>query len=110
MIKSEARGAWSEIQRLLRPYVARRVVSSADVDDILQEIFVRMHRGLPALRDEERFGSWVYSIAHRVILDAGRAQSRDRAVHVAEIPESGAEVDSTDAGAELEEDLGACVA
>lgn len=110
MIKSEARGAWSEIERLLRPYVARRVSSQVDVDDILQEIFVRMHRGLPALRDEERFGSWVYSIAHRVIVDVGRARSREREVQVAEMPESRAEGDSTDAGAELEEDLGACVA
>lgn len=110
MITSEARGAWSEIERRLRPYVARRVSSPADVDDILQEIFVRMHRGLPTLRDEERFGGWVYSIAQRVIADVGKARTRDRVVHVAELPELRAEPDTPDAGAELQEDLGACVA
>lgn len=55
MIASEARGAWSEIEGRLRPYVARRVASADDVDDILQEILVRIHQGLASLRDRERF-------------------------------------------------------
>ena len=41
MIPAEARGAWRDIEARLRPYVARRVASPADVDDIVQEIFVR---------------------------------------------------------------------
>jgi RNA polymerase sigma-70 factor, ECF subfamily len=76
MIASEARGAWDELERRLRPYVARRVASAPDVDDILQEIFVRMQRGLSGLRDDERFGGWVYRIAEHVIIDHGRARAR----------------------------------
>ena len=56
MIASEARGAWRDIERRLRPYVARRVASPDDVDDVLQEILVRIHRGLSTLRDDESFG------------------------------------------------------
>ena len=110
MIAPEARGAWTEIEQRLRPYVARRVPSGADVDDILQEIFVRLHRGLSALRDEERFGGWVYRIAQNVIADTGRARSRDPVVPMAEPPEVRSDAPASDAGAELQSALGECVA
>jgi RNA polymerase sigma-70 factor (ECF subfamily) len=109
MIASDARGAWNELEKRLRPYVARRVASSADVDDILQEIFVRMHRGLASLRDGERFGGWVYRIAQNAIADAGRARARDPVVLVPDVPER-LDEDGTDHDAELQADLGTCVA
>lgn len=108
MIHSEARGAWHEIERRLRPYVARRVASEADVDDILQEVFVRMQRGLASLRDGERFGGWVYRIAQSAIADAGRARGRSPLVLVEQTPD--AAPDGSDEGDALERDLGACVA
>src|SRR6187551_1612600 len=76
MIGSEARGAWKELERHLRPYLARRVASPADIDDLLQDIFVRMQQGLATLRDEERFGGWVYRIAHSAIIDKVRQRAR----------------------------------
>ncbi len=108
MITSEARGAWNEIEQRLRPYVSRRVASAADVDDVLQEIFVRMQRGLAGLRDGERFGGWVYRVAQSAIADAGRARARSPLLAVDKVPET-AHVDPSSAD-ELEADLGACVA
>ncbi len=108
MIASEARGAWSEIEQRLRPYVSRRVASAADVDDVLQEIFVRMQRGLTGLRDGERFGGWVYRIAQNAIADAARARARSPLVSVEEVPETPRpEPPDTE---ELQAALGACVA
>ena len=109
MIPMEARGAWSEIETRLRPYVARRVASPADVDDILQEIFVRMQRGLAELRDGERFGGWVYRIAKHVIVDSARARAREPFLPDAEISDL-SDSDSTDEGDALQSDLGECVA
>jgi RNA polymerase sigma-70 factor (ECF subfamily) len=109
MIAPEARGAWSEIERRLRPFVARRVASVADTDDVLQEIFERMQRGIEGLRDGERFGGWVYRIAESVIADAGRARARDRLVPVERVPET-SDSESADAVAELQAELGECVA
>jgi RNA polymerase sigma-70 factor (ECF subfamily) len=108
MIPTEARGAWSEIENRLRPYVARRVASSADVDDLLQEIFVRMHRGLAELHDGERFGGWVYRIAEHVIIDSARARARDPVMPSAELPD-GSDSESGDDIEALQSDLGECV-
>jgi len=109
MIPTEARGAWSEIENRLRPYVARRVASSADVDDLLQEIFVRMQRGLSELRDGERFGGWIYRIAEHAIIDSARARARDPVVRSTQLPD-GCDTESGDDIEALQSDLGDCVA
>jgi RNA polymerase sigma-70 factor (ECF subfamily) len=75
VIEGASRDAWRELERELRPFVARRV-SPADVDDVVQEIFVRLHRGGDALRDEERFGPWVMRVARNAIHDHHRAHGR----------------------------------
>jgi RNA polymerase sigma-70 factor (ECF subfamily) len=107
MIGTEARGAWKELEGHLRPYLAHRVASPADVDDLLQDIFVRMHQGLASLRDEERFGGWVYRIANSAIVDKAR---RARAHHI-DLPD-GLEpaIVTDDASEELQSNLGECVA
>lgn len=109
MIPSEARGAWNEIEVRLRPYVARRVASAADVDDIVQEIFVRMQRGVAGLRDGERFGGWLYRIAEHAIIDAARARARQPSPR-ADVPEPAAVEAAEGSGEELQEALGECVA
>lgn len=76
MIDATARGAWQELQAKLRPFVARRVRSEADVDDVIQDVFLRIQRGLGALRDEERFGPWVYRVARSAVADHVRDAKR----------------------------------
>jgi RNA polymerase sigma-70 factor (ECF subfamily) len=109
MIAPEARGAWNELEARLRPYVARRVASAAEVDDILQTIFVRMHQGLSGLKDGERFGGWVYRIAEHVIVDSARARAREPLVSVEEVPER-TNPDAADDSEALQAALGECVA
>jgi RNA polymerase sigma-70 factor, ECF subfamily len=109
MIAPEARGAWNEIEARLRPYVARRVASRADVDDVLQEIFIRVHKGLDGLRDGERFGGWVYRIAEHVVVDFARAHAKTadvRPMDDAVAPEPDRSVECQN----LQADLGDCVA
>ncbi|MGF1466426.1 MAG: sigma-70 family RNA polymerase sigma factor [Sandaracinaceae bacterium] len=70
------RRAWRELEARLRPFIARRVRSPADVDDVMQDVFVRLQRGLPSLRDDARFGPWVYRVARSAIVDHARASAR----------------------------------
>ncbi len=67
--------AWEDIATRLRPFVARRV-SPAEIDDVMQDVFVRMQRGLPGLRDAERFTSWLFQIARSSVADHLRVRSR----------------------------------
>jgi RNA polymerase sigma-70 factor, ECF subfamily len=75
MITADARCAHDELSTRLRPFVARRV-SSPDVDDVLQEVFLRLQKGIAGLHDEQRFGPWVYQVARSAIVDHHRARAR----------------------------------
>ncbi len=75
MISNDTRCAHRELEERLRPFVARRVPSS-DVDDVLQDVFLRAQRALPELRDEERFGSWMYRVARSAIAESHKQRAR----------------------------------
>ncbi len=65
---------WQDVAARLRPFIARRV-SPSEIDDVLQDVFLRLQRG-PALRDEERFTSWLFQIARSSIAEHMRARAR----------------------------------
>lgn len=81
MIDADMRCAHRELEARLRPFVARRVSTPADVDDVLQDVFLRMQRSVAELRDEERFGSWVYSVARSAVAEHRRARARHPLAH-----------------------------
>ncbi|HEU4733320.1 MAG TPA: sigma-70 family RNA polymerase sigma factor [Kofleriaceae bacterium] len=62
---------WSDVAARLRPFVARRV-PPGEIDDVVQDVLVRMHRGLPDLRDDDRLSGWMFQVARTAIIDAGR--------------------------------------
>lgn len=66
---------WEDVATRLRPYVARQVPAT-DVDDVLQDVFVRMQRGLGSLRDEERFTSWLFQVARSSVAEHVRGKAR----------------------------------
>lgn len=91
MIDPAARGGWHELESKLRPFIARRVPSQVDVDDVIQDVFLRMQRGLPDLRDEQRFGPWVYQIARSAVVDHRRALARHRVAEGGNLDEAAAD-------------------
>ncbi|HSD89833.1 MAG TPA: sigma factor, partial [Kofleriaceae bacterium] len=66
---------WSDVAARLRPFVAHRVPSS-DIDDVVQDVLVRMHRGLRDLREDDRFSAWMFQVARSAIVDSGRRRGR----------------------------------
>lgn len=106
MIQPEARGAWRELEARLRPYVARRVASAADIDDVLQETFVRVHRGVAELDDDQRFGPWVYRVAASAIADHRRARER----HPLTPGATNGELPAIELDEDIEAEMAGCVA
>jgi RNA polymerase sigma-70 factor, ECF subfamily len=64
---------WQQVHNGLRAFIAKRVSEETEIDDILQEVFLRIHRGLDGLKDPRRIVSWVYQITRHVIIDHYRA-------------------------------------
>ncbi|MET9617666.1 sigma-70 family RNA polymerase sigma factor [Kitasatospora indigofera] len=57
---------------LIYNIVGRALHASADVDDLVQETMLRVVRGLPGLREPERFRSWAVAIAYRQLQEHAR--------------------------------------
>ena len=81
---------WAEFGDRLRAFVARRVGNEADAEDILQDVFLRIHTRLDTLGDERKLTSWVYQITRNAIADHYRgrrpATTLPDSVVVAEAP------------------------
>ncbi|HEY5936525.1 MAG TPA: sigma factor, partial [Kofleriaceae bacterium] len=68
-------GQAADVADRLRPFIARRIPAQ-DVDDVLQETFVRMQRGIANLRDDARMTPWLYQVARSAVADHLRARQR----------------------------------
>lgn len=51
-------------------------MSQDDSEDILQDVFVRIHSKLPTLRNAERLAPWLYKITKNAITDHYRQRQR----------------------------------
>ena len=58
-------------------YVVELVHNEQTALDIVQETFVNAARYLPSLRDDRKFGSWLFSIAHQKCQQHWRKPRRD---------------------------------
>lgn len=75
---TEVQEIWQHIHTGLRSFIAKRVVNEAEADDIAQDVWLKMQRGLDGLKDQSRLISWIYQIARHAIIDHYRAQDRRR--------------------------------
>jgi RNA polymerase sigma-70 factor (ECF subfamily) len=73
---SDLKAVWQEFHQRLRGFIRQRVNNPADVDDILQEVFVRIYQHLTTVRDTERLQSWVFQITRHAIIDHYRKAAR----------------------------------
>ena len=65
---------WGELADSLRGSFRGRSRGAEDVEDLVQETFVRVHASLAELRDSDRLEAWVRRIAEHVWIDARRRE------------------------------------
>jgi RNA polymerase sigma-70 factor (ECF subfamily) len=71
---------WQQLHDSLRAFIAKRIDDQAHVDDILQEVFVRVHRQIDSVNDPHRVVSWIYQITRNAIIDHYRKPGRQREI------------------------------
>jgi RNA polymerase sigma-70 factor (ECF subfamily) len=108
---------WRELHDRLLSFIARRVGTPEDAEDILQEVMLRIHRHHRDLEHADRVGGWVYRIASNAIADHYRKPAHRElpSGHATEVPEqngsSGEEAASAEpTGDELRSELAECLA
>jgi len=56
-------------------FICKSVPDHADASDLCQKVFIKCYRGLKDLKDQQKFKSWLFSIARNQISDHWRSQS-----------------------------------
>ncbi len=60
---------YSDFHSKLRSFTVRRVSDPDTADDILQDVYLKIHTHIDDLRESERLESWVYQITRNAISD-----------------------------------------
>lgn len=82
MVKTQAgdqkayRQLLKEITPLLKSFLWNRVFNKDNIDDVLQDILVGLHKARHTYRPDQPFENWMYGIARHKLIDAIRKQTR----------------------------------
>lgn len=58
----------SDYQKPLYFFIRRMLLNHEDTNDVLQDTFVRVFKGIDKFRGESKLGTWMHSIAYREAL------------------------------------------
>ena len=72
---------WQEYHSRLRAFISSRISDETATDDILQNVFLKMHTGLDSLKDETKLKSWLYQIARNAMIDYFHSQKPTLELH-----------------------------
>ena len=61
-------------KRLVFALIARSVPNAARAEELSQEVFLRVYRGLPYFRGEARLSTWIYRIVSNLVYEERRAE------------------------------------
>ena len=68
---------WEQIHDGLRAFIAKRVRNETETEDLLQEVFLRVHQNVESLQEPERMVSWVFQITRNASLTTTDQRSAD---------------------------------
>jgi RNA polymerase sigma-70 factor, ECF subfamily len=87
---------WEEFSERLRSFIRARVASDADADDLLIDVFIKVHTKIDGLRDDQQMASWLYQVTRNTVIDYYRRRREN--ADLVDLPEpDGPEADAEQA-------------
>lgn len=77
---------WNESRNRIKAFIAKRIKNESDVEDVLQDVFFKIHRKIPELKDPTKLYSWVFQTTRNAIIDYYREQ-KNAANYSEELPD-----------------------
>lgn len=74
---------WFDLKDQLFNFILKRVNSKSISEDILQDVFLKIHMNISKLSEEDKLSSWVYQITRNSIID----YYRKKKISTDQIPE-----------------------
>lgn len=87
----ELEQVWYTFRDPLKTFILRRIHQPHEVEDILQDVFLKIYTKLDDLRDEQKLRPWIYQIARHSVIDFYR---KDKSFE--QLPDEWSESDTPD--------------
>ena len=65
---------WQDFHQKLLAFIIKKVSDKALAEDILQEVFIKVHKNLDTLNELTNLNAWLYQICRNVIIDHYRSK------------------------------------
>jgi RNA polymerase sigma-70 factor (ECF subfamily) len=65
---------WEAFHTPLQQFIRRRVPDDPTAEDLLQEVFLKIHQHIGELKDARQLESWLFRLTRNIIVDYYRAQ------------------------------------
>lgn len=72
---------WEGLKENLYRFILKRVRNEVEAEDILQEVFIKVHLNLHSLTDHSRVQAWAYQITRNQIIDFYKKNSHTTELH-----------------------------
>lgn len=76
---------WNEFSDSLKRFIVSKVHNTEVADDLLQEVFIKIHLKIATVKKQESLKSWVFTITNNVINDYFKKNSKFQIIS-SEIP------------------------
>ena len=60
---------WEHYHQDLKRFIFSKIKDDQVTDDLLQEVFIKVHTKINQLADENKIKSWLFSIARNIVMD-----------------------------------------
>lgn len=65
---------WASFNDRMRVYIANRVNNQEDVEDLLQDLYIKIHSNLHTVRNQGQIIVWLYQTARNLVIDYYRSK------------------------------------
>ena len=89
---------WEEFSGRIRTHLRKKLRRKDDADDLMQEIFIKIHTHLGCLKDGKKLSSWIYTIVENTLNDYYRKSRYDSEFDEAENYSQGSNEENTLSG------------
>jgi RNA polymerase sigma-70 factor, ECF subfamily len=82
----EKEKVWNKYNKDLRRFIQSKIKDNDACNDLMQEVYIRLHQNLNDLKDDTKIKPWLFSIARNVSMDHFRKQNSSKLVEIKDIP------------------------
>ena len=75
-MESKTIKVWDEFSSILRNYILGKVKDKSLSEDLLQEVFIKIHLNIDKIQKKQSIKSWVFTIAKNTIIDFFKSESK----------------------------------